>query len=969
MAAGRRSSGVATSKPAKARPKSQKRSHNALAIASEEAPDRLKVRQHRLGESEGGSRNTKRPRQSQDEDTNADSDEPQSKQRRAGKGSTRVGAVDVEEGSDSDGNQWRLNDVGSGDDSDIDSDEALGESDEERFEGFAFRGSSSTKPIGKGKLRHGRLSDLHAQANAQLDLDEGLDNRASTSSDEDDLGDDAVNLATALDASDGQEDMASSVDEEDANEAVSDSLSSLEDDEEPDEAKIATLQRLVASLDPAASSLKSSDGPGRGPLESKKPSDYGLTSTRKLTVADLLPAVTDASLQKSLKLLSSDSTSKPTRKSGGIPGRLQAPLARRQQDRLDRAAAFEKSKETLGRWIDTVKHNRRAEHLSFPLVNPDATAAQARDRLLPTTTSAPVNELEATIQNILETSGLSNSKGSKEEEMIQHSEELQTNKLPLEEVQARRARLRMARELLFREEARAKRIKKIKSKSYRRVHRKQRERSEQETKVALEAAGVDASEDEQEAADRRRAMERMGAKHRESTWARGIKKSGRAAWDVDARMGVTEMARREEDLRKRIEGKPGRTAEDDESDSLSDESCDSLLSDSDDGSSERQKKRLLDHLDKTDQQAGPTSQDGAPGHGISSMRFMQRADATRRAENDAAAKSLRRELVGEGTSSEQEEVNLVGRRKYGQTPIKDTQGAPKSDAKSNEFEERLDSEEEMTDAHSPLFEHRIDNEQGSSQLANDQKQAKSILESRPRKAKANQANGLLGGSTAPKSTFLSSSDRLVGQPDLTEKVAEKAGSESSFESFDEDEKPQSPEAAGSARKQAPAPVNSHLWTSVKFGQAPEVSDSDDSGLEDLGTQATHTQQDLISRAFAGDEVVRDFETEKKRTIEEEDEQVIDNTLPGWGNWTGAGISKKGQRRNHGRFLTKSEGIKADKRQDSKLDRVIINQKRVKKVGRIQRHERVFADKDCRIPSIWRQVCHIPSRRDGSMRDR
>ena len=91
-----------------------------------------------------------------------------------------------------------------------------------------------------------------------------------------------------------------------------------------------------------------------------------------------------------------------------------------------------------------------------------------------------------------------------------------------------------------------------------------------------------------------------------------------------------------------------------------------------------------------------------------------------------------------------------------------------------------------------------------------------------------------------------------------------------------------------------------------------------------------TNHDLVKRAFAGDDVVADFEREKQETIEEEGDKVIDNTLPGWGSWTGAGISKKQQKRQK-KFLTKVEGIKPEQRKDARLGHVIINEKRTKKV--------------------------------------
>ena len=48
----------------------------------------------------------------------------------------------------------------------------------------------------------------------------------------------------------------------------------------------------------------------------------------------------------------------------------------------------------------------------------------------------------------------------------------------------------------------------------------------QREKDALTAAGVDDSESEKERQDRRRAEERMGARHREGRWAKGVKDSG-----------------------------------------------------------------------------------------------------------------------------------------------------------------------------------------------------------------------------------------------------------------------------------------------------------------------------------------------------------------------------------------------------------------------------------------------------------
>ncbi|MBC9701769.1 MAG: hypothetical protein H9W83_04265, partial [Leuconostoc sp.] len=151
-----------------------------------------------------------------------------------------------------------------------------------------------------------------------------------------------------------------------------------------------------------------------------------------------------------------------------------------------------------------------------------------------------------------------------------------------------------------------------------------------------------------------------------------------------------------------------------------------------------------------------------------------------------------------------------------------------------------------------------------------------------------------------------------------------------------------------------------------------VSSDDDSDDEENGSNLPFAIRDqkLIARAFAGADVVGEFESEKRQTMEDEDEKVVDNTLPGWGSWAGEGLSKKARARNKGRFLTKTDGIKVADRKDAKLDKVIINEKRVKKVCFHSAYVRIgplLTGGVCRIPSTWLAACRIHSRRRRSMR--
>lgn len=903
------------------------RNHNltALAVAEKQNPTRTKVRQHRLGQVEDdGSR-----RKIRDDEVDEIGGRVSKRQKIETSQDDDLGG-DASSGSD--GNKWHVG-VESGDeDSDLDSDEAMGESDEERFEGFTFRGSA-TQTSQKTKRQ---TSLKNTSSNIELDLGEGeeTDNNSDFNSEDegDDLGEDAVDLATALDLNEeeeeeerqrqkrtrksmsrglstqGRQDEAdlpplsgsesdNEGDEEDQLDSEEDddvaSMLSVSDDND-ESANTTRLRSFVGGLNDQSSTSAFS----RERLHSNvpvKPSVFGIKSSRKLTIADLLPTVTDPNLRQSLKMLHHSEKAGPQTYKGGVPGKLAPPLAKRQQDRLDRAAAYDKSKETLNRWIDTVKQNRRAEHISFPLPDPDALSAPGTKELMPTTQSQPLTSLESTIQNIMQESGLGSAKGQSADDQVQAFEELQERTMPIEEVQARRAELRKSRDLMFREEVRARRIKKIKSKGYRRVHRKEREKIAQEEHAALTAAGALNSDDEREQTDRQRAEARMGARHRDSKWAKGVKAAGRAAWDDDARAGVTDLARRDEELRKRIDGKRVANSDGSESQDTSD-SEDDMSSFGSEGGSHRKLEGKLDRLESEVERAQPTSK-------LASMAFMRRAEASRKANNDAEIETLRKELGGVGGDTpEAIPPTSVGRMVFG-VQRKTKEDTEVSKEARNEFEEHL-SEDESTGRQrrgdSEEIEVHVEKTSQRSQVPNKNKHTPVTSktgrleeEGNPWMTKTLKNDEVYIKKTAHSMPFEKPNSRKGGSPasqvgQVQLSVAE--DDTSSSESEGEDPLPQTPEGRTLSRN-----------------------------------------EELVRMTFAGDEVFEDFNREKREAVEEEGDQIIDNSLPGWGSWTGSGVSKREQRRSKGRSLTTIKGVQEDKRKDAKLDRVIVNEKVVKKV--------------------------------------
>ena len=894
--------------------KAQRRAQNAFSIAAHEVPERNKFRKSRLGEIEGPA-HRKRARDEDEEDGEEEEEEDVKRGKRR-----RGGDESFDEGSDSDGNTWRMGHVDDDDDSDIDSDEAFGESDEERFEGWTFRGSSSNQQNGKTKKGKPKKAMEDEDEDSDIDLDEG--ESADDEEDDDDLGEDAIDLATALDQYEEDQEAdkrkktkksnASTFHDTDSDEAPSEvgdlaadgaSEFSSEDEDDEDEAERRTqLRDFITSI--AAEDEQNAPGPRKIEThENAAPSEFGVS--RKVDLAGFKSKIADPEKRKSLKLLQDDKTGKRN----DMARKLDAPLPKRQQDKIDRAAAAAKAKETLDRWTDTVKHNRRAEHLHFGPDRPEAGSRMGENRLLPTTTAAPTNDLESTIQSILQQSGLSN--GREDEDKIQKWEELETNKLPLAEVQKRRAQLRLERELMFREEVRAKRIKKIKSKSYRRVHRKERDRLMEKEREELKAQGIDVSEDEREHNDRRRAEERMGAKHRESKWAKGVKASGRGAWDDDARSGVTEMARRNEELRRRIEGKEVREEGDEASDFSSDEDDEDM--DDDEGDNEaikRQLGRLKQNPFSTDQSK------------LGSMAFMQKAEAARRARNDEDIERIRKELAGEESNSEGEDENTVkaGRRKFGPNT---KMALPAIRINKSEFEEREEADSDIEDK-TPTMNGQTNKNSKPAHAAEAGSSANPYLNGRIKSKKGQEVaddSDLLH--MAFDTIAAAQAQDLSSQPTKPAKKSKKKSKTASKESSD---KSLTDVFAGNPTISKP---DDDGFQTVTYENDDEEDDGWEDGNSAFDSTGIRRNQSLTATAFAGDNVEAEFASEKKQIMEEEDERVEENVLPGWGAWVGDGLSAH-EKRNRGQVTyNKKAGIAPEKRKDAKLARVIINEKRVK----------------------------------------
>ncbi|KAH8776492.1 Utp14 protein-domain-containing protein [Diaporthe sp. PMI_573] len=831
--------------------KAKARAHalDAFAIAGKQVqPDRMTRRGRDL---ELDPREAHRRAEDDEDDEEDDEDEDEGPRKKRPR---QAGADDDDQsdsdgegadgGSDSEGHEWHVGVNSDDDDSEIESDDAFGESDEEKFDGYAFGGGRAQK---KKKAEEGSDDE---------DEDVGDDGES--------LGSDAIDLADALmqssdedDEEGSQGDTESGSDEGDSESDTDvddeNSESDMSDEEEVDPAKRAQLDKLLKSY-------ADTD-------DKDKEADSGSRSNRGFSLQDLgVSEIRNPDIKRSIKRVKKEERAEAGKK--GTSKKLDVPLARRRQDQLDRIAAYEQTNKTLDRWNDTVKQNRRADHLMFPLPDTLANAGLDNSELLPLSKKTAGTELEQTIMSIMEESGLgpaSQSQKEQEKKVDANGEEQTISRSELKDLWAQR---RKDREMQSREQKRSKRIKKIKSKTYRRVHRKERLGEEAKLHEEMKASGEIDSEDEREAAARRRALERVGAKHKDSKWAKMGSKAGRAAWDDDYRAGLTDMARRDEELRKRVEGRTG--GSEDGSDATS-------SSGDEDGNS-----RLLKELDEDDE-----DEDEGPHANLMKLKFMQRAEAARKQENDGILAEIRRDLESGSEQEDEDDAEVqVGRRSYGLPEQKKRLLREAKLTAANNAKEKS-SKGGLSNANiQASFATDTNDESPATVGAGAWSRGKSaVVERKKKKITGNR----------PEDDLELNVTTLANQPPKPSKTKSKTASKAAVE-----------------------------------GLPFTLQTGDDSSDDEIHHPLAVRDIDLANRAFAGDEVVAEFEAEKEAIMSEDDEKLVDNTMPGWGSWAGEGVSKRALKRNKGKVMTKKEGIKRKDRKDAKLNRVIMNEKRNRK---------------------------------------
>ncbi|KAH8552611.1 small-subunit processome [Umbelopsis sp. PMI_123] len=564
--------------------------------------------------------------------------------------------------------EYNVDNIDEEDDEEIDSDDAFDESDEERFENFKFAGSNDKSKL----LAEDDEDELDEEYASEND-----DEEEEEEEEEDEEGEDYMDLSEMLGGGSAESApkksafqtlLPGSDSEEEAGdmEGFSDEDS---DDQSDNDEEAGDMLSFVSSLPTKKRKHADEDGKSKRSkkmaerTEAYDESEFSMPAhsasvsgaKKKLDLADMMETLNDDSgfgvLKKNLEALEGSGKSK-------IKDTLAAPLPKRIQDRLNRQAAYKEAKDEVTKWQPIVKQNREADHLSFPMVD-KAPAPNSNASL--TSTFQPETSMEKQIEQALAAAGM---KDKEEEEF----EALELNKLSVEEVQARRNELRMMRELMFRHEMKAKRIKKIKSKAYRKVARKEKLKELAKIKAQMAEDDPEAAKEEQLEAETNRALERMSLRHKNTgKWAQQQLKRGNL--DEGTREAINEQIRRGEQLRRKVQGMD------------SDEDFDDSDNDEDGPiAPEEQLAQIREELDEEE----------PAGKGIFAMKFMKNAAERQKKETEQLLQSTHDGLYLDGDDSGDEVqrkqetyvqvANNPGRMMFGSRKANKAQGKTENKA-------------------------------------------------------------------------------------------------------------------------------------------------------------------------------------------------------------------------------------------------------------------------------------------------
>ncbi|MCL7028146.1 hypothetical protein MKW94_029812 [Papaver nudicaule] len=582
-----------------------------------------------------------------------------------------------------------------------------------------------------------------------------------------------------------------------------------------------------------------------------------------------------------------------------------APLAKVEQDRIDRIVAYKGTRKEVTKWENLVKRNREAPTIYFgEKTNVGfATVGSIASEFTPRT------EFEKKMASVVQDPEVVDA------HMKDGARLLELNMVSAEDVKDRHNFLAKMRSLLFRHETKSKHIKKIKSKTYHRLKNKDKLKAS----FSDEQMDPDSAKELAFKQELERAEERMTLKHKNnSKWAKRAIRRGLATQDEGTRAAISNQLNQHAILTRKMNTMKDNSSSDDSSDSEDDDDLEAVADQH--GPLKlvtRAKEKTLKILEEEDE---------APKSGVLSLPFMVRGNERRKKAVDEEARlalkeydSSLRELEENSDEAEcSKKATSSGRRVFG-TIAKNQSDEMSRKIKSNRVDKDRDTDSEDEFANKDFGDAVSDGNMVSQKTVH-----------------IDPSCVLSGRSNTGQELFKNFND-IVGDPGPKTTYDVAIFASNSFKKMNIKNKKSSTNEKNSRA------VDPALALKETKEDEDSGSESGEEMVDGILTSVTKqdyklpSQADLIHNAFAGDDVEEEFEKEKLETLNEENPEPEKPTLvPGWGQWTH--VQKK---KGLPSWMVKEHAIAQKKREDalkerkdSHLKHVIISERLDKKAEKL-----------------------------------
>ncbi|XP_061397523.1 U3 small nucleolar RNA-associated protein 14 homolog A [Musca vetustissima] len=634
---------------------------------------------------------------------------------------------------------------------------------------------------------------------------------------------------------------------------------------------------------------------------------------------------------------------------------LEKPLEKPAAERIKRTIGYENVKAKLAKWDAVVASNRSAETQVFPL----------KSETVYVNTSLNRKPLEQSVKTdlMLQMEELENKYAKMKREHLgdthdpaeleKQEQQLLQKKLTKEELIAKRKELAYLKMREAQKSVKARLQKKIKSKKYHKLLKKQKMQDQIKQFELLQKTNPEAAMEKLNALEKSRVLERASLRHKNTgTWAKNLQI--RAKYDKDVRKDLSEQLQISRELTQKVK---------------------------DEDSDEEMKEEKKDDVDEDDPEYDPFNPWTTVGKKDKATPSEQEQPNWRkywleRNDNEKMLEEYKRLLNEEQeedesknedgsdndeetaqkndddeNESEHESVDVPKVEQKEETKkqtaktLKRKQVEKKTTTKSNKNQklengwlvEEIDpaavkSIDDIFDAQEDKIREKL---QKKLEIINEK--GKQIKESRKDKKKYSKGHDPL--KNLKDLSFKTKASRPEIDEELKNELDEEEGDatvklnetlDKAMSTKTNDDATESKDKTATTttdtidpNKLATVKLKQH---GIGFGTVSEAMGDVDMDDEDEDPNAD--QQMTIAQAFEDDDIIADFSRDKTKDSELKDAE-IQLSMPGWGSWAGAGISKEQMERRNKRLLLKL--APEEKRKDENKDGVYINENVNKKL--------------------------------------